>query len=105
MQDQRDPTSARAGTGDVAVDLSLLALLVIAAFWRIIFTSAFFDAGERINDWTTLAQPAYTYTGNTLARGEFPLWNTHWFAGYPHFAVPSNSVLYPGTWLFAIFSF
>ncbi len=77
----------------------------MAAFWETIFTSAFFDVSQHPNDWPLLAQPAYTYTGKSLMRGEFPLWNTHWFAGYPHFAVPSNSVLYPTTILYGLFDF
>ncbi len=89
----------------IAFDLSLIAIAVVAAFWRILFTSAFFDVSQRPTDWTMLAQPAYTYSGQSLVRGEFPLWNTHWFAGYPHFAVPSNSVLYPTTILYGLFDF
>jgi len=87
------------------IDLLLISALIVAAFWRVIFEGAFFDTALRSWDWPNLAHPAYVYTGQSLMRGEFPLWNTHWFAGYPHLAVPNNSVLYPPTLLYGIFDF
>jgi len=58
-----------------------------------------------MSDWRSLAQPGYVYSGQQLAHGELPLWNTHWFAGYPHLAVPSNAVLYPTTVIFGLTGF
>ncbi len=89
----------------IMADLILLTAVWATAFWRPIFTGEFFDTTHVFSDWLRLTQPTYAYTGASLARGEFPLWNVHWFAGYPHFAVPSNAVLYPATILFALLSF
>ena len=88
----------------VVVDLALLAAALVAAYWKVIFAGQIFQVTNNV-DWSYLTQPAYEFTGKALARGEFPLWNTHWLAGFPHFAVPSNGMLYPTTVLFGMMSF
>lgn len=44
--------------------------------------------------------PARVYNGQMLRAGEIPFWNPHIFAGYPHFALIQNNVLYPLSTLF-----
>ena len=76
----------------IVFDLALVCATGIGGYWKLIFTSTTINVASPFSDWCKLAQPAYTYTGRSLVRGELPLWNTHWFAGYPHLAAPSNSV-------------
>jgi hypothetical protein len=52
-----------------------------------------------------LSQPAYVFSGRSLAQGIFPFWNPYWFGGYPHFAMPEAALLYPTTLLFGLGSF
>ena len=82
------------------LDLLIILVMVLVFFRSHIFTDATFIPTPF--DWKPLTHPTLTYTGESLARGEFPLWNPHWLAGFPHFAVPSNAVLYPTTILFGI---
>src|SRR4051812_7731993 len=46
--------------------------------------------------------PLRSYIAEKLGQGRLPLWNPYLFAGTPYFANPQTSVLYPGTWLFAV---
>jgi len=39
--------------------------------------------------------PARVYNAEMLRAGEIPFWNPRVFAGYPHFALIQNNVLYP----------
>lgn len=44
--------------------------------------------------------PARIYNSEMLRRGEIPFWNPAVFAGYPHYALIQNNVLYPPSTLF-----
>src|SRR3954470_4278778 len=46
--------------------------------------------------------PLRSYIAETLGQGKLPLWNPYLFAGTPYLANPQTSLLYPGTWLFAL---
>ena len=44
--------------------------------------------------------PARLYNAEMLRAGEIPFWNPSVFAGYPHFALIQNNVLYPPSTVF-----
>lgn len=44
--------------------------------------------------------PARVYNAELLRAGEIPFWNPSVFAGYPHFALIQNNVLYPPSTIF-----
>lgn len=44
--------------------------------------------------------PARIYNAEMLRAGEIPFWNPRVFAGYPHFALIQNNVLYPPSTVF-----
>jgi hypothetical protein len=104
MQSYTDSDAPRPTWRATLIDLAILAVSLLVAYASIIFRGETFRV-RGMFDWTFLAQPSYVYTGEALARGDFPLWNSNWFAGYPHFAVPSNGTLYPTTILFGLLSF
>ena len=88
-----------------AFDLVLVAGFVAAILPDLVFTNRTLSTGEFWTDLFTLTQPSFRYTGERLARGELPLWNPNWFAGYPHMAMPSACVFYPTTVLFGLMPF
>ncbi len=98
-------TAPSAPVRQTLIDHAIIALCTLVAYGKVLPADRTFNVSGRLGDWLTLTQPAYTYTGRALADGVFPLWNTNWFAGYPHFAVPSNAVLYPATILYGLFDF
>ncbi|MBT3249624.1 MAG: YfhO family protein [Candidatus Pacebacteria bacterium] len=52
----------------------------------------------------SLMIPGKIFTAQWLKQGVFPLWNPHIFSGMPWIADINQSVLYPSTLLFVIFS-
>ncbi len=98
-------TSRRGRPWEWITDLLLVAGFVAVILHPLVFTAQSLNANADWRDLNTLTQPTLTYTGQALAKGELPLWNPYWFAGYPHMAMPSAGVFYPTTILFGFFSF
>jgi hypothetical protein len=90
---------------DTVVDCLIILTVLGVIYFRQIFLGVNLGMLLPFNDTYTLTKPAFEYTARRFATGELPIWNPYWYAGYPHFAVPSNAVLYPATLLFSIFSF
>ncbi len=87
------------------IDLLLVALFVAVILHPLAFGGRTLNADADWRDLNSLTQPSLVYSGKALARGDVPLWNPNWFAGYPHLAMPSAGVFYPTTILFGLFSF
>jgi hypothetical protein len=60
------------------------------------------DRAEWSGDYHSYYLPNAEYAGSRLARGELPLWNPQPAAGVPFLATLQTGVLYPPTWLHAL---
>jgi hypothetical protein len=58
-----------------------------------------------LTDQLSLAHPLAVFTGGSLAAGELPLWNPHWFSGFPHLGLPEAGIWYPTTVLYGLFEY
>ncbi|HEY9791575.1 MAG TPA: YfhO family protein [Candidatus Obscuribacterales bacterium] len=56
-------------------------------------------------DCTHFFEPLCKFIGDALARGHLPLWNPYSYCGMAQAAIPSPSIFFPLTWLFAMMSF
>ncbi len=73
----------------------LLFLLVFALYPEVILgTHSFFD-----RDFGLFTYPAVKYAGQSIARGEWPLWNPLSNCGIPFLAQWNTTVCYPVSWL------
>lgn len=62
----------------------------------------FHRVGNPILDATQQMYPWRKYAGESLRRGEIPLWNPYVMAGTPFVANNQSAVFYPETWLHAL---
>src|SRR5687767_7006346 len=84
--------------GDVFA-LAALALLVVAFFWRMIFTDLILPRGDVF----TYFYPYWDFRNAALRAGHIPLWNPYIFMGAPFLANSQSGVLYPPNWLLIAF--
>jgi len=86
---------------DLAV-LALLALVVAAFFWPLIFAGQWIPRGG--GDLVSFLWPVYRFAARSLRAGVVPLWNPHLYSGAPFVADNQSSVFYPVNLLtFALF--
>lgn len=86
----------RRGRVDARKDVlaaGLLALACIGYFWRVIFgdSSMPADGGDLIS----FLWPTYRFAAESLAAGQWPLWNPHLYSGAAHVADIQAGFLYP----------
>ncbi|MBU0705253.1 MAG: hypothetical protein KKC18_15495, partial [Chloroflexi bacterium] len=77
---------------DLAV-LALLALVVAAFFWPLIFAGQWIPRGG--GDLVSFLWPIYRFAARSLRAGVVPLWNPHLYSGAPFVADNQSSVFYP----------
>ncbi|HNR18529.1 MAG TPA: hypothetical protein PKL45_00920 [Bacteroidia bacterium] len=76
----------------------LLFLIVLAAYWQIIFMQATLK-------WDSLAQylPTRLFVSECIRNGELPLWIPYMLSGYPIHADPQSGAWYPFVWIYSAF--
>jgi hypothetical protein len=78
-----------------AFALAALAILVVAFFWRMVFTDHILPRGDVF----TYFYPYWEFRSAALRSGQIPLWNPYIFMGAPFLANSQAGVLYPPNWL------
>ncbi len=58
-----------------------------------------------VSDHTFFYEPFSRFLKAALRQGHLPLWNPYLYCGMAQIAVPAPGIFYPGTWLYAIFSY
>ena len=82
--------------------LALLALVVAAFFWPLIFAGQWIPRGG--GDLVSFLWPVYRFAARSLRAGVIPLWNPHLYSGAPFVADNQSGVFYPINLLaFALF--
>ena len=82
--------------------LALLALVVTAFFWPLIFADQWIPRGG--GDLVSFLWPTYRFAARSLRAGVVPLWNPYLYGGAPFVADNQSSVFYPVNLLtFALF--
>jgi hypothetical protein len=82
--------------------LAILALVVVAFFWPLIFAGYWIPHGG--GDLVSFLWPMYRFSARSLRAGEAPLWNPHLYGGAPFVADNQSGVFYPVNLLvFALF--
>lgn len=71
----------------------ILALACAGYFWRILFGGATMPADG--GDLVSFLYPTYRFAADSLAAGQWPLWNPHLYSGAPHVADIQAGFLYP----------
>jgi hypothetical protein len=74
--------------------LLALALLVVAFFWRMVFTDHILPRGDVF----TYFYPYWEFRSAALRAARIPLWNPYIFMGAPFLANSQAGVLYPPNW-------
>ena len=77
----------------------VLAVIVIAFFWRMAFTNLILPRGDVF----TYFYPYWEYRNAALRAGHLPLWNPLLFMGVPFLANSQSGVLYPPNWFLIFF--
>jgi len=81
---------------------ALLALVVLAFFWPLLFAGRWIPRGG--GDLVSFLWPTYRFAARSLRAGVVPLWNPHLYAGAPFVADNQSGVFYPVNLLaFALF--
>ena len=91
------PLASRRQWPGLGVDLSialLLALFVLALYYRLLFTNRVLASGDIL----LYFYPYRDYAAAALRQGQIPLWNPYIFLGVPFLANPQAAVLYPLHW-------
>ncbi len=86
----------RRGRSDWRKDVlaaGLLALACIGYFWRVLFGDSFMPADG--GDLISFLWPTYRFAAESLAAGQWPLWNPQLYSGAPHVADIQAGFLYP----------
>jgi hypothetical protein len=84
------------------LSLALLALIVVAFFWPLVFAGYWIPKGG--GDLVSFLWPMYRFSARSLWSGEIPLWNPHLYSGAPYVADNQSGVFYPINLLaFALF--
>ncbi len=84
------------------LSLALLALIVVAFFWPLMFAGYWIPHGG--GDLVSFLWPMYRFSARSLRAGEIPLWNPHLYSGAPYAADNQSGVFYPINLLaFALF--
>ncbi len=73
---------------------ALLALFVLALYYRLLFTNRVLASGDIL----LYFYPYRDYASAMLRAGQLPLWNPYSFLGVPFLANPQAAVLYPLHW-------
>ena len=92
-----DPLASRRQWPGLGLDLSialLLALFVLALYYRLLFTNRVLASGDIL----LYFYPYRDYAAAALRQGQIPLWNPYIFLGVPFLANPQAAVLYPLHW-------
>jgi hypothetical protein len=76
------------------VAVAALALLVVAFFWKMVFTDLILPRGDTF----LYFYPYWHYRNIALRAGHLPLWNPYLFMGVPFLANSQAGVLYPPNW-------
>jgi len=76
---------------------ALYALCVCALYAPVLGGAAGFGWDTTESYW-----PDLIFLSDQLAQGEWPLWNPFDRGGYPFYADPQSSIMYPVQWLFAV---
>lgn len=72
----------------------MLALVTVAFFWQIFFTTnTWIPAGG--GDLVPFLYPNYHFAAETLKQGVIPLWNPHLYSGLPFAADAQSGLFYP----------
>ncbi len=94
----RNPSSAERARSQLpaadAAAAGVLVILVIAFFWRLVFTDQILPRGDVFTYFT----PYWAYRDAALRAGRIPLWNPELFMGAPLLANSQAGVLYPPNW-------
>ncbi len=93
----RDRLASRRQWPGLGLDLSialLLALFVLALYYRLLFTNRVLASGDIL----LYFYPYRDYAAAALRQGQIPLWNPYIFLGVPFLANPQAAVLYPLHW-------
>ncbi len=77
---------------DLAV-LALLALVVAAFFWPLLFAGQWIPRGG--GDLVSFLWPLYRFGARSLRAGVVPLWNPHLYSGAPFVADNQSGLFYP----------
>lgn len=91
----------RKGLKDLAA-FALVLFVILAGFYSPWLT------GQRsffLSDITYYFEPFLRFIGESLRKGELPLWNPYCYCGMSQVAIPSPGVFYPLNWLFAVLPF
>ncbi|MBN1813794.1 MAG: YfhO family protein [Anaerolineae bacterium] len=75
------------------LSLALLALIVVAFFWPLVFAGYWIPHGG--GDLVSFLWPMYRFSARSLWAGEVPLWNPHLYSGAPYVADNQSGVFYP----------
>ena len=92
-----DRLASRRQWPGLGLDLSialLLALFVLALYYRLLFTNRVLASGDIL----LYFYPYRDYAAAALRQGQIPLWNPYIFLGVPFLANPQAAVLYPLHW-------
>ncbi len=73
--------------------LALLALVVAAFFWPLLFAGRWVPRGG--GDLVSFLWPMYRFAARSLRSGIVPLWNPHLYSGAPFVADNQSGVFYP----------
>lgn len=84
------------------VGLLFLHFVLLVAFY---YPALFLSADFYFEDITHFFEPHCRFIGQTLAKGELPLWNPLSYCGMPQAAVSSPGIFFPFNWLFAFLPF
>ncbi|MEA3339496.1 MAG: hypothetical protein U9R15_05965, partial [Chloroflexota bacterium] len=84
------------------VVLALLALVVAAFFWPLLFAGQWIPRGG--GDLVSFLWPLYRFGARSLRAGVVPLWNPHLYSGAPFVADNQSGLFYPiNLLIFALF--
>ncbi|MCS7001479.1 MAG: DUF2298 domain-containing protein, partial [Dehalococcoidia bacterium] len=78
--------------------VAIMALLVVACFWRAFFVADYW-LPEGGGDNASTLLPFYRFAAEELRAGRLPLWNPYLYGGAPFAADVQTAVFYPVNWL------
>ncbi len=81
--------------GIYARDLALIAFVVVALLWKVVFTPRSFYWGDLM----LYFQPMYAYAARLLGEGRIPLWNPYVLCGQPFIGNPQIGLFFPAALL------
>ncbi|CAN5675032.1 hypothetical protein BH10CHL1_BH10CHL1_27250 [soil metagenome] len=92
--DQNRPRAKRIAWLEHFSCAAVLALFVLALYYRLLFTNRVLASGDIL----LYFYPYRDYASAMLRAGQLPLWNPYSFLGVPFLANPQAAVLYPLHW-------